>query len=88
MSNRSKVVLIALSVLLFLILTSLVSPKESVDDRMEEWEAEITDPNNNLNPLEREESRLDFILEIPRKVENIINKLFAFIFGFFEKILI
>ena len=50
MSNRSKVVLIALSVLLFLILTSLVSPKESVDDRMEEWEAEITDPNNNLNP--------------------------------------
>lgn len=79
--------MILLIVLLFLILTSLLKTKEVVDEKIDKWEEEIIVPNNNLNPLEVEEDKLDFVLEIPRKVENLLSKLFGFLFGLFEKII-
>ena len=87
MSRRSKVVLIVLIVAVLLVVISIFNQEPSTEDKLSSWEEEIVDPNNDLNPLELTEENGRLILNIGSKVENVINKIFTIIFGFFEKII-
>lgn len=86
MSKRSKITLIILIAVVLLVFISLLNDKPTQVDKLEQWEEEIIDPDNNLNPLEETEEDSRFILGVGSKVEGIINKFFSFIFGFFERI--
>lgn len=86
MSKRSKVSLIILVVLVFTILLSFLNEEPSTDNKLESWEEEITDPNNELDPLNDKVGKNVFIIDIALKIEGLINKIFSFIIGFFEGI--
>lgn len=87
MSKRSKVSLIVLIVLVLTIFLSLLNEKPATDEKLESWEEEISNPNNKLDPLDDKVGDNVFIIDIAQKIENVINKVFSFIIGFFEEII-
>ena len=86
MSKRSKVVLIILIVFVVLVFLSMFNEEASTDEKLAEWEEEIKDPNNQLDPLNEKVGKNVFIIDIGQKIENIIEKIFSFVVGFFEGI--
>ena len=84
MSRRSKVVLVILVVFSIIVLMSLSKNDTSTNQKLENFEEEITDPNNELNPLNNTENSKAFILEFPQKIERFISNIFSKILGFFE----
>lgn len=86
MSKRSKIVLIILIVLIVIVLLSLFNEEPSTDTKLGEWEEEIIDPNNQLDPLNEKVGKNVFIIDIALKIEGIINKIFSFVIGFFEEV--
>ena len=92
MTKRSKILLVILVVIILFLLISLVSPSESKSNNLEEFESEITNPNNTLDPLEENHGSLTFVIDLALKVEDVINKVFSFIIrvvnGLTEKILL
>ena len=87
MSKRSKVALIILIILVVMTLFSLVFEDSPNDNNLDEWEEEIIDPNNNLDPLNERVDNTVFILNIANKIESIINSVFSFVINFFEGLL-
>ena len=86
MSKRSKIVLIILIVVVVLVFISLFDESPSTDEKLEEWEEEIVEPNNELDPLNEKVGKNVFIIDIAQKVESIISKVFSFIINLFEGI--
>ena len=87
MSSRSKVLLIILIVVVVVILSSFFEEKPATDEKLEEWEAEIVEPNNDLDPLNENVGNNVFIIDVAHKIENGINKVFSFIINFVEGII-
>lgn len=87
MSKRSKVMLIILISLILVILFSFFSEEPATDNKLDQWEEEITDPNNQLDPLNEKVGNNVFILDFAQKIEGIINKVFSFITSFVEGII-
>lgn len=87
MSSRSKVLLVILIVLIVVVFSSFLGEKTMTDDKLSEWEEEITNPNNELDPLNEKVGNDIFIIDIAHKIENVINKFFSFVIGFFEGLL-
>ena len=86
MSKRSKVVLIILIVVVITTFLSLLNEEPATDEKLDSWEEEITNPNNQLDPLNDKVGKNVFIIDVAQKIEGIINKVFSFIVGFFEGI--
>jgi hypothetical protein len=87
MSKRSKVLLIVLIIVVLTILLSFFDEEPATDDKLEEWEEEIVDPNNQLDPLNEKVGENVFILNVAAKIENLIDKVFSFIIGFCEGVI-
>lgn len=87
MSKRSKVVLIILVVLVVTILLSFLNEPAVTDEKLDKWEEEIVNPNNELDPLNEKVGEDVFILDIAQKIERLINKVFSFVTGFVEGII-
>ena len=83
MSKRSKVALIILITVVLTILLSFLNEEPATDSKLESWENEIINPNNNLAPLEDDFGGNVFIIDVALKIEGLINKFFSFIVGFF-----
>jgi len=81
MTKRSKILLVILVVIVLFLLISLTSPNETMNNNLEEFENEITNPNNTLDPLSENQGSLTFVIEVALKIEDIINKTFSFIIG-------
>ena len=79
MSKRSKVVLIILISLVLIVLLSFFEEEPARDNKLEEWEEEITNPNNQLDPLNERMGENVIILDVAQKIEATINKVFSFI---------
>lgn len=86
MSKRSKLVLIILIVFVVLVFLSMFNQEISTDDKLSEWEEEIANPNNQLDPLNQKVGKNVFIIDLALKIENIIKKIFSFVVGFFDGI--
>ena len=86
MSKRSKVVLIILIILVVTVFLSLFNEEPVTDDKLLDWEEEIIDPNNQLDPLNEKVGKNVFIIDIAQKIEGLINKVFSFVTGLFEKL--
>ena len=86
MSSRSKVVFIILVVVIVVVLSSFLSETPATDDKLEEWEEEIVNPNNELDPLNQKVGNTVFIINVAQKVESLIDKFFSFVIGFVEGI--
>ena len=84
MSSRSKVVLVILIVVIVVILSSFFQEKPATDAKLEEWEAEIINPNNELDPLNEKVGNNVFIINVAHKIELVINKVFSFVIGIVE----
>lgn len=87
MSRRSKVVLVALIILILIVIVSLLNNEPSTEDKLGEWEEEIIDPNNELDPLNEMEDNTVFIIKVSQKVEGFIEKIFSFVIGLVERII-
>ena len=87
MSKRSKVVLIILISLVLIVLLSFFEEEPARDNNLEEWEAEITNPNNQLDPLNERVGENVIILDVAQKIEAVINKVFSFITAFIEGVI-
>ena len=87
MSKRSKVLLIILIVVVLTILLSFFNEEPATDDKLEQWEEEIINPNNQLDPLNEKVGDSIFILNVASKVENFINKFFSLIISFCEGVI-
>ena len=87
MSKRSKILLVILIIVVFSILLSFFDEEPATDEKLNEWEKEIIDPNNQLDPLNERVGDNVFILNVASKIENIIDKIFSFIIGFCEGVI-
>ena len=87
MSKRSKVVLVILIILVIVVLLSLLDESPSTDTKLEEWEEEIVDPNNQLDPLNQKVGKNVFIIDVALKIDNLIDKIFTAIISFFEGVI-
>ena len=86
MSSRSKVVLVILVVVILVILSSFFQEKPATDEKLEEWEEEIVNPNNELDPLNQKVGNNVFVINVAQKIELVINKIFSFVIGLVEGI--
>ena len=77
MTKRSKVLLIVLVSLIILTLVSITIPTPDVNKDLEEFEKEIVDPNNQLEPLSNSASSM-FLIDIAKKIENVISSIVRF----------
>ena len=77
MTKRSKVLLIVLVSLIVLTLVSITIPTPDVNKDLEEFEKEIVDPNNQLEPLSNSASSM-FLIDIAKKIENVISSIVRF----------
>ena len=84
MSKRSKVALIILIVVVLTIFLSFLNEESTTDDKLESWEEEITNPNNQLDPLNDKVGESVFVIDVAQKIDGVIEKIFLFILGFFE----
>ncbi len=87
MSKRSKVMLVILISLVLIVLFSFFEEEPASDNKLEEWEEEITNPNNQLDPLNERVGENVIILDVAQKIEATINKVFSFITDFVEGII-
>ena len=87
MSSRSKIVLAILIVVILVILSSFLNEKPATDDKLEEWEEEIVDPNNELDPLNEKVGETVFVINVAQKIEYGIDKIFSFVIGVVESII-
>lgn len=87
MSSRSKVVLIILGIVVLLSLFSLFDQQPSTNDKLDKWEEEIIDKDNELDPLGNNVGKSGFVINIASTIENIITKFFSLVLGFFEGLL-
>ena len=84
MSKRSKIALIILIIVVLTIFLSFLNEEGPTDDKLESWEEEITNPNNQLDPLNDKVGDSVFIIDVAKKIDGFIGKVFSFILGFFE----
>lgn len=78
MNKRSKVLLIILLVIVVITFLSVMSEKEDNSDKLlEDFESEITNPNNELDPLNENFDNNVLLIEIALKTENVIDKVFG-----------
>ena len=93
MNKRSKVALVILAVVILFVFASLLSgvKVDNTDKDLEDFENEIIDPNNELDPLGLENSDNVLLIKIALKTESIIDKVFStfvnLIKSFTEKII-
>ena len=87
MSKRSKVMLIILISAVLVILFSFFNEEPATDSKLDQWEEEITNPNNQLDPLNEKVGDNVFILNVAQKIEGLINKVFSFITSFVEGVI-
>ena len=87
MSKRSKVMLIILISVVLVILFSFFNEEPATDSKLDQWEEEITNPNNQLDPLNEKVGDNVFILNVAQKIEGLINKVFSFITSFVEGVI-
>ena len=87
MSKRSKVMLIILISVVLIILFSFFNEEPATDSKLDQWEEEITNPNNQLDPLNEKVGDNVFILDVAQKIEGLINKVFSFITSFVEGVI-
>ena len=76
--------MIILIVVIVVILSSFLSETPATDDKLEEWEEEIVNPDNELDPLNQKVGNTVFIINVAQKVESLIDKIFSFVIGFVE----
>ena len=74
-------------ILVVIVLLSLFDEEPSTDTKLEEWEEEIVEPNNQLDPLNQKVGKNVFIIDIALKIENLIDKFFSVIISFFEGVI-
>ena len=77
MTKRSKVLLIVFIAFLFVTLVSVVIPNRDSQKGLDEFESEIVDPNNQLEPLSNSYSSM-FLIDLAMKIEVIISKIVGF----------
>ena len=89
MSKRSKVLLILIVVVIVFVLASLLdgSKGSNLDQELSDFEQEITNPNNELDPLDENNTKNVLILDVANKIEGFIGKVFNFVIVFFESII-
>ena len=87
MSKRSKVMLVILVSLILVILLSFLNEESATDSKLDKWEEEIVDPNNQLDPLNEKVGENVFIISVAQKIEGMINKVFSFVISFFEGVI-
>ena len=87
MSKRSKIMLVILISFVFIILFSFFNQEAATDSKLEQWEEEIINPNNQLDPLNDKVGDNVFVLDVAKKIEGLINKVFSFIIGFVEGVI-
>jgi hypothetical protein len=63
--------------LIILTLVSITIPTPDVNKDLEEFEKEIVDPNNQLEPLSNSASSM-FLIDIAKKIENVISSIVRF----------
>ena len=84
MSNRSKILLVILIVLVLVIFSSFLGERPATNESLSEWEEEIQNPDNSLDPLNEKVGNDVFVIDVAKKVENIIDKFFSFVIGIVE----
>ena len=84
MSKRSKLVLILIVFLILITVLTAFKEEPLSDKELEEWEEEISNPNNQLDPLNETGSNASFLVNIAYKVEGFIAKIFSFLLGIVE----
>ena len=67
-----------------MILSSFFQEQPATDEKLEEWEEEIINPNNELDPLNERVGNNVFIINVAHKIELVINKIFSFMIGLVE----
>lgn len=88
MSKRSRVLLITIIIIIVFVFVSVLSGNqdENSDKELSDFEQEITNPNNELDPLNENNAKNVLILDIANKIEGFIDKVFNFVIVFFESI--
>lgn len=87
MNKRSKFLLITLLLVVVITFLSLMGePKNDDEKYLEEFEEDITNPNNTLDPLNQNNDRNVLLIEIALKAENVIVKVFGFVVDLFKTI--
>ena len=92
MNKRSKVVLIIFIVVVLFVFASLLSDgNDKSDENLADFENEIIDPNNELNPLDYDNNNNVLLIKVALKAEGIIDSIFStlvnIIKGLTEKII-
>jgi predicted RND superfamily exporter protein len=78
MNKRSKILLVILvSLILLTAISMLGSKEENVDKDLENFEKEIINPENELDPLNENFNNNVLLIEIALKTEDIIDKVFS-----------
>jgi predicted RND superfamily exporter protein len=78
MNKRSKILLVILvSLILLTAISMLGSKEENVDKDLENFEKEIINPENELDPLNENFNSNVLLIEIALKTEDIIDKVFS-----------
>ena len=79
--------LVILVSLILVILLSFLNEESATDSKLDKWEEEIVDPNNQLDPLNEKVGENVFIISVAQKIEGMINKVFSFVISFFEGVI-
>lgn len=77
MNKRSKTLLIILILFLFITLTSVLVPSSDPQKNLDEFEEEITNPDNKLEQLNSSYQSV-FLIDIAKKIDDIISKIIDF----------
>lgn len=78
MNKRSRILLIFLvGILLVTFLSMLGSKEENINKDLENFEKEIIDPENELDPLNENFNNNVLLIEIAIKTEDVIEKIFS-----------
>ena len=71
----------------FVIILSLFQEEPATDTKLEQWEAEIVEPNNQLDPLNERVGNNVFIINLAQKIDLAIDKIFSYVISVFEGII-
>ena len=88
MNKRSKVSLVILVIVILFIFASLLSDgkKKDNDKDLENFENEIVDPNNELNPLDYDSGNNVLLIDVALKTESVIEKIFSTLVNFIKNV--
>lgn len=78
MNKRSKVVLILLVSFLIITFVSVMVPNRNPQKQLDDFEEEITNPNNQLEQLNNSDSSI-FLIDIAKTIDNLISKIIDFV---------